>query len=369
MPYGSIPRSKSGKTWDYLKNRSNIGRPFRAVKGLMDDPPSLTGPIRKEDIERSFDAAGLASAGSMAGKRPPNSVGTGGRQYKVSGATSKVKVTPPKAGDKKFIGPVNQKPRSAKDYQSSGSLRRSFLERADSGDLKAARAPRPGEKKFIGPENKPSAGDKKFIGPTQPPKAGDKNFIGPRRPPKSGDSDFIGPVGRAKSGMSGKTKLAIGAGAGAAALAGYKAAQKPKAEEKRSFGNKDSAKPKNSSGYSGYGNKTTSAAYGSSAKKEPSSEPKGDIKTPTINNAAPTSGAANSAKDKIKRQLQGTNPDKKAGDKSSQAGRTAKQVVQGGASKRGMTFQEATRRNRSDEYLKERMRPKKNLLDLFKKKR
>ena len=38
MPKGSIPRSKSGKTWDYLKNRSNIGRPFRAVKGLMDDP-------------------------------------------------------------------------------------------------------------------------------------------------------------------------------------------------------------------------------------------------------------------------------------------------------------------------------------------
>lgn len=344
MPKGSIPRSKSGRTWDYLANRSNIGRPFRAVKALMDDPPSLTGPIRKEDIERSFDAAGLATAGSMAGKRPPNSVGAGGRVAK---------------------SPTNKSP--AVDLK-RGDLRMQALDRAVRGTDKAkapiGRRARPGEKSFIGPVKKPEPGDKGFIGPSRPPKAGEKGFVGPRRPPKAGESDFIGPVGRPKKFMSGKTKLGIGAsvGAGSAAALGYRAANKPNASESKASGSK----------YSGYGNKTSSSSYGAT-KKEPSTEPKGDLKAPNINTAAPTAGGANSAKDKMVRQRQGTNPDKKpsvpAKDRSKLSGRTAKQVVQGSAPKRGMTFQEATRRNRSDEYLKERIRPKKNLLDLFKTKR
>lgn len=332
MPKGSIPRSKSGKTWDYLKNRSNIGKPFRAVKELMDDPPSLTGPIRQKDVERSFDAAGLVSAGSMAAKRPPNSVGTGARPYKVSGAKSKVKVTQPKEGSKKFIGP--------------------------SQPTKA------GDKKFIGPRQPPKSGEKGFIGPTRPPKSGDKDFVGPVRPPKSGEKDFIGPVNSGKkAGMDRKAKYALGAtvsGVGGAALLGYSTSDKSTAKDRKTFGSK----------YSGYGGKTSSASYGAT-KKEPSTEPKGKTETPKINTAAPTSGGANTAKDKIKRQLQGRKSEygasKSASDKSKVAKKTAKQVVQGSAPKRDTSFQEAVRRNRSDEYLKAKLRPKKSLADLFKK--
>lgn len=131
MPKESIPRSKSGRIMDYLANRSNIGRPFRAIKGLIDDPPSLTGPIREKDIERSFDAAGAASAGSIAGRRPRNSVGTGGRPYKVSGSQSQVKVTQPKPGTKKFIGPVKSSGKDSSKSKPRKSDSGTFTSRVD----------------------------------------------------------------------------------------------------------------------------------------------------------------------------------------------------------------------------------------------
>ena len=187
MPKESIPRSKSGRIMDYLANRSNIGKPFRSIKALIDDPPSLTGPIRKEDIERSFDAAGTASGGSMAFRRPRNSVGTGARPYKVKDAEP---ARPPTGG----------------------------------------RRPKEGEKRFVGPSRPPKEGDKKFIGPSRPPRSGDKDFIGPTRPPKAGDKDFIGPVpksggssGPKTRGMSRAYKTgAAGVAAGALGYAGYK---------------------------------------------------------------------------------------------------------------------------------------------------
>lgn len=319
MPKGSIPRSKSGKTWDYLKNRSNIGRPFRAVKGLMDDPPSLTGPIRKEDIERSFDAAGLAVGGGSLVKRPSGSIGMGGRAAKPPRPAKDVKpgslrdkaLSDAKAKAAKPSKPPVKKneaaPRPAKDYQSNGSLRREFLDKVDKGEIKAKKIP------------------------------------------------------NEKVDMGSREKLALGAtaaGALGAGAMGYGAAKKSPASDRKTFADRGTSFPR------GKGSP-------SAPKKEPSTEPKGGVAAQQSNKAAPTSGGVNTAKDKVKRQMQGQRSDygKKASDKSSIAGKKAKQVVQGGTPKRGMTFQEATRRNRSDEYLKERLRPKKSLADLFKKKR
>lgn len=324
MPKGNIPRSKSGRIVDYLVNRSNIGKPIRSIKDLIDDPPSLTGPIRRKDIERSFDAASAATGGSMIGRRPANSVGTGGRQYKVKGAEPHRTATATKG-----------------------------------------RVPKEGEKKFIGPSRPPRAGEKKFIGPTRPPRSGDKDFIGPTRPPKSGDKDFIGPVRPAKAkGTSLRRKLAIGAGfgAGSAALvSSYKPAKKSEAE-KKAGGGADFPKGKGVP----------------SMRREPSTEPSGKIPTPRTKPARPTTGGQ-SFKDK----MQGRNwkggasggapkssaPVKKAGDKSRVASGYKGNWAGSGSARKPKTFQEAVRRNQTEEYTKARMRPKKNLLELFKKKR
>lgn len=159
MAKGSIPRSKSGKILDYLINRSNVGKPFRAAVDLMRDPPSLTGPIRSKDIERSFSAASLATSGSMVAKRPSGSVGTGGRQYKVSGATPKVQVNQPKPGSSKFIGPVKPKAKNKSKAQAISSSSSS-------------------------PRYKVTGAQPNYTGPK--PKPGSKNFIGPIRPTQQG---------------------------------------------------------------------------------------------------------------------------------------------------------------------------------------
>lgn len=352
MPKESIPRSKSGRIMDYLANRSNVGKPFRSIKKLMDDPPSLTGPIRKEDIERSFDAAGVATAGSMTGRRPSNSVGTGGRQYKVKGAEPHRTATAtrgrvPKEGEKKFVGPSRPPRAGEKKF------------------IGPTRPPRSGDKDFIGPRQPPRSGDRDFIGPRQPPRSGEKDFIGPTRPPKSGDKDFIGPVRPSKAkGTTFKRKLAIGAGLGAgsaALVSSYKPAKKSEAERKSSRG-ADFPKGKGVP----------------SMKREPSTEPSGKIPTPTTKPARPTTGGQ-SFKDK----MQGRNwkggasggapkssaPVKKAGDKSRVASGYKGNWAGAGSARKPKTFQEAVRRNQTEEYTKARMRPKKNLLELFKKKR
>ena len=210
MPKESLPRSKSGRIMDYLVNRSNIGKPFRAVKKLMDDPPSLTGPIRPEDIERSFDAAGLASIGSLAGKRPRLSLGTGGRPYKVSGAQSQVKVTQPKPGTSKFIGPTKPKAK-AKEAPAPAAEKSSTPRYRVSGS----------QQTYTG--SKPKPGSKNFIGPTRATQPGEKGFIGPTRPPRSGDKDFIGPTKPAseKKGMSTEKKVGIAGAATGAITGGY----------------------------------------------------------------------------------------------------------------------------------------------------
>lgn len=353
MPKGSIPRSKSGKTWDYLKNRSNIGRPFRAVKGLMDDPPSLTGPIRKEDIERSFDAAGLAVGGGSLVKRPSGSIGMGGRLTKdaVAVAAKDFKQGGARA---KFLkdakaGKIRGTSQSASDLK-KGDARSSFLEKAKKGEIKGKAPTQKEGGKWLdldpkGELSKPyeapvkdangrlrPKGYKDGPRPTAEPTAREA----PARPKAEPAKDLKKGDLRSKTLEDAKNKsqppvkkgynrkaVAVAAAAGGAGLGAfaYKSAPKTSASEdkKKTFG----------SGYSGYGNKTGS--YGPKPVKVESSS----------TSASGTTDVGGSPKDKMKRQTQGQNPDRKtdkapdrkpigvASDKSRVANKGGKNVVQG----------------------------------------
>lgn len=318
MPKESIPRSKSGRIMDYLANRSNVGRPFRAIKNLMDDPPSLTGPIRREDIERSFDAAGAATAGSMGARRPPNSVGTGARPFKIKGAESQVKVTQPKPGTSKFIGPAKPKAKRSAPKKEEAPAKSSSPRYKVSGaqQIYTGPKPKPGSRGFIGPTRATQPGEKGFIGPTRPPRSGDKDFIGPRQAPRSGDKDFIGPANKPSSPKkeSSTAKKAGIAGGATAAITGTYYATKKDSEPRKAFGG---ARPERTGSYPASSRSSAGArperpgSYPAAKRKAAGTYTKPYDKKPA--SAAPAaSGGAPKPKKK---------PARVASDKSSQSGK------------------------------------------------
>jgi hypothetical protein len=334
MPKESIPRSKSGRIMDYLANRSNVGRPFRAIKNLMDDPPSLTGPIRREDIERSFDAAGAATAGSMAGRRPRNSVGTGGRPFKVKGAESQVKVTQPKPGTSKFIGPAKPRAKKGEAKEAAAPSKSSSARYSVSG----------AQQGYTG--SKPKPGSRGFIGPTRATQPGEKGFIGPRQPPRSGDKDFIGPANKPSSPKKGSSmaKKAGIAGGATAAITGTYYATKKDSEPRKAFGG---ARPERTGSYPASSRSSAGARperpgyYPAAKRKAAGTYTKSYDKKPA--SAAPAaSGGAPKPKQK---------PARAASDKSSQAGKMnsfqrmkARQFEKEGVAGRSMTAAQAKRK-------------------------
>jgi hypothetical protein len=338
MPKESIPRSKSGRIMDYIANRSNVGRPFRAIKNLMDDPPSLTGPIRREDIERSFDAAGAVTAGSMGARRPPNSVGTGARPFKVKGAESQVKVTQPKPGTSKFIGPAKPKAKKSEAKEAAAPSKPSSPRYKVSGaqQIYTGPKPKPGSRGFIGPTRATQPGEKGFIGPTRPPRSGDKDFIGPRQAPRSGDKDFIGPVNKPSSPKkeSSMAKRAGIAGGATAAITGTYYATKKDSEPRKAFGG---ARPERTGSYPASSRSSAGArperpgSYPAAKRKAAGTYTKSYDKKP----ASAASGGAPKPKQK---------PARVASDKSSQSGKMtsfqrmkARQFEKEGVAGRSMT--------------------------------
>lgn len=353
MPKGNIPRSKSGKIYDYLVNRSNVSKPFRAAAALMRDPPSLTGPIRPEDIERSFSAAGLATAGSMVGKRPSGSVGTGGRQYKVPGATPQVKVTQPKPGSSKFIGPVKPKAKNKSKAQAVSSSASSSSSRYKVSGAQA---------NYTGPKPKP--GSKKFIGPTRPTQPGEKGFIGPMNRPVAGQANFIGPVRPTpkKKGVSGAKAGAIIAGSGVVGIGGgvylgNKLFSTSSSTKKNIVGNNPNrgigtSKPKTSASVS-----PPSGTYFVTPSK---AKPK---------NIVGNNPNRNIADIKPKTQMGIWKENKKKKDAATAASKPPKPRLRPNVEPKGMTFQEAVRRNRTEEYTRAKMKPKGSLLGLLRKRK
>lgn len=131
MPKGSLPRSRSGRIMDYLVNRSNIGKPVRSWKKLMDNPPSLTGPIRDEDVERVFDVGSAVAGGSTAFARPKGSLGTGARPFKVEGAQPARPAAPSKPATPKKTSASGPKKTSASGPKSRQQPSGTFTSRVD----------------------------------------------------------------------------------------------------------------------------------------------------------------------------------------------------------------------------------------------
>ena len=317
MAKGSIPRSRTGKALDYLKNRSDIARAIRGAGQFITNPPSLTGPITEADAARSFNVASMFAGGGGMFRRPAGSIGTGGRPYKVSGAVPKT--------------PVKKVP-----------------------------VPKPGNKKFIGPTRPTQSGEKGFIGPTQPPKAGQAGFIGPTRPATTSS----GPKKRL---MSKKDAAVVGATAAASATsvasvltAGYISALSPSAK-KNIVGNNPNR---------GLAQTKAKAKGGGPIKRQGSQAPSMAKKKTMGTGAAPPGGPPSGKRMKKNNGAftLGTGAQTTGvatGTTSSKPVAPKPRLRPMASAKKEMTFQEATRRNQSDEYLRKKMRPKGNLLSLF----
>lgn len=336
--------------------------------------PSPESKKMAEDYVAPVVEAGLLSAIPIGGLLGAAGRGASRARGFLTGERAAVRAAKDmKAGDMRstFLkeAEAGPSPRPAKDIDATGS-RADFLYKAKRGEIKAKGKPAKDLK----------AGDARSqtLNKGKPQPAADLTKGDARskflNSAKKGDikakSSFETPSAvKARD----KAMLAAAGGAGAAGLGvvGYRSAPKSNAEEKKNFGNK-------SSGTSFPKGKGT-ASLPTKKSTVPSTEPKGDVKTPKLNVAPPTAGGVNrkmsvdEAKDYMKARRQGT-VKVSASDKSRAAGKTAKQVYHGnwtgaGAARKPKTLQEAARRNQTDEYMKARMAPKRNLLDLFKKKR